>query len=89
MKSDAQKTVAEAVPLHLRNPVTSLMSDVGYGKRYQYAHDAEEKLTDMTCLPENLRGRRYYQPTDQGLEKRLKERMQAIEEWKRKRARKE
>ena len=89
VKSDAQKTVAEPVPLHLRNPVTSLMSDVGYGKGYQYAHNAEEKLTDMECLPENLRGRRYYQPTDQGLEKRLKERMQAIEEWKRKRARKE
>ncbi len=85
VKSDTQKTVAEPVPLHLRNPVTGLMANVGYGKGYQYAHNAEDKLTDMECLPENLRGRRYYQPTDQGLEKRLKEKMQAIEEWKRKR----
>jgi len=85
VKSDAQKTVAEPVPLHLRNAVTGLMKNVGYGKGYQSAHNAEEKLTDMTCLPEGLRGRRYYQPTEQGFEKRLKEKMQAIEEWKRKR----
>jgi putative ATPase len=85
VKSDAQKTVAEPVPLHLRNAVTGLMANVGYGKGYQYAHNAEEKLTDMECLPEGLRGRRYYQPTEQGFEKRLKEKMQAIEEWKRKR----
>jgi len=86
VKADARKTVAEPVPFHLRNPVTGLMADFGYGKGYQYAHDAREKLTDMECLPENLKGRRYYQPTDQGFEKRLKEKMQAIEEWKRKRA---
>ncbi len=84
VKSDAQKTVAEPVPMHLRNPVTGLMANVGYGKGYQYAHNAEEKLTDMECLPENLRGRHYYQPTDQGFEKRLKEKMQAIQEWKQK-----
>jgi putative ATPase len=89
VKGDAQKTVAEPVPLHLRNAVTGLMANVGYGKGYQYAHNAEEKLTDMECLPENLRGRHYYQPTDQGFEKRLKEKMQAIEEWKRKRAEKQ
>jgi len=85
VKGDAQKTVAEPVPLHLRNAVTGLMANQGYGKGYQYAHNAEEKLTDMECLPEGLRGRRYYQPTDQGFEKRLKEKMQAIEEWRRKR----
>ncbi len=85
VKSDAQKTVAEPVPLHLRNAVTGLMENVGYGKGYQYAHNADEKLTDMDCLPEGLRGRHYYQPTDQGFEKRLKEKMQAIEEWKQKR----
>ncbi|HKT13726.1 MAG TPA: replication-associated recombination protein A [Terriglobia bacterium] len=85
VKADAQKTVAEPVPLHLRNAVTGLMANQGYGKGYQYAHNAEEKLTDMECLPENLRGRRYYQPTDQGLEKKLKEKMQAIEEWKKRR----
>ena len=89
VKSDAQKTVAEPVPLHLRNAVTGLMKNVGYGKGYQYAHNADEKLTDMDCLPEGLRGRRYYQPTDQGFEKRLKEKMQAIEEWKRQRAQKQ
>jgi putative ATPase len=84
VKGDAQKTVAEPVPLHLRNAVTGLMANFGYGKGYQYAHNDEDKLTDMECLPENLRGRRYYQPTDQGFEKRLKEKMQAIEEWRRK-----
>jgi putative ATPase len=89
VKSDAQKTVAEPVPLHLRNAVTGLMANFGYGKDYQYAHNSEEKLTDMECLPEGLRGRRYYQPTDQGFEKRLKEKMQAIEEWKQKRGRKD
>jgi len=86
VKSDAQHTVAEPVPLHLRNAVTGLMKNVGYGKGYQYAHNAEEKLTDMTCLPDNLRDRRYYRPTDEGFEKRLKEKMQAIAEWKRKRS---
>jgi putative ATPase len=84
VKADAQKTVAEPVPLHLRNAVTGLMANVGYGKGYQYAHNSEEKLTDMECLPEGLRGRRYYQPTDQGFEKRLQEKMQAIQGWKKK-----
>ncbi len=84
VKEDAQHTLAEPVPLHLRNPVTSLMSNAGYGKGYQYAHKAPEKLTDMTCLPDNLRNRRYYRPTEQGLEKRLGEKMQAIREWKKK-----
>jgi len=83
---DAQQTLAEPVPFHLRNAVTGLMANFGYGKGYQYAHQAEDKLTDMQCLPDNLQDRRYYRPTDQGLEKRWKERMQAIEEWKRQRA---
>jgi putative ATPase len=83
---DAQKTLAEPVPLHLRNAVTGMMANFGYGKDYQYAHKAEEKLTDMTCLPENLQGRRYYRPTDEGFEKRLKEKLQAIQEWKKKHA---
>jgi putative ATPase len=84
VKGDAQKTVAEPVPMHLRNPVTGLMANFGYGKDYLYAHNADEKLTDMECLPENLRDRHYYQPTEQGFEKRLKEKMQAIQEWKKK-----
>jgi putative ATPase len=81
---DAQKTLAEPVPMHLRNPVTGMMANFGYGKGYQYAHKSEDKLTDMTCLPENLQGRQYYRPTDEGFEKRLKEKLQAIHEWKNK-----
>jgi len=78
---DAQKTLAEPVPLHLRNPVTGLMANQGYGKGYQYAHHAPDRLTDMQCLPENLKERRYYRPTEQGFEKRLKEKLASIEEW--------
>jgi putative ATPase len=72
---DLQSTIAEPVPLHLRNAVTGLMKHIGYGKGYQYAHDAEDKLTDMTCLPESLREREYYHPTDQGFEARVQQRM--------------
>ena len=75
---DLQGTIAEPVPLHLRNPVTGLMKHLGYGKGYQYAHDTEEKITDMPCLPESLLGRRYYQPTDQGFEERLRKRLEEI-----------
>ena len=82
--ADAQKTVAEPVPFHLRNAVTGLMANFGYGKDYQYAHHAPGRLTDMQCLPDNLKDRRYYRPTDEGFEKRLKEKMHAIEEWKKK-----
>ena len=73
--TDLQSTIAEPVPLHLRNAVTGLMKHIGYGKGYQYAHDAEEKLTNMTCLPESLLGREYYHPTDQGFEARLQQRL--------------
>jgi putative ATPase len=66
------------VPLHLRNAVTSLMRETGYGKGYQYAHDEADKLTNMTCLPENLAGRKYYRPTDQGFEQRLRTRLEEI-----------
>ncbi|MGA8221188.1 MAG: replication-associated recombination protein A [Candidatus Acidiferrales bacterium] len=75
---DLQKTLAEPVPLHLRNAVTGLMGNIGYGKGYQYAHDAEEKVTDMTCLPESLLGRVYYKPTDQGFEARIRQRLEEI-----------
>ena len=84
VKADARGTLAEPVPFHLRNPVTGLMANVGYGRGYQYAHDAPEHLTDMPCLPENLQNRRYYRPTDEGFEKKLKEKLHAIEEWKKK-----
>jgi len=75
---DLQGTIAEPVPLHLRSAVTGLMGNLGYGKGYQYAHDAEEKVTDMTCLPESLAGRSYYKPTDQGFEARIRQRMEEI-----------
>ncbi|HEY6467542.1 MAG TPA: replication-associated recombination protein A, partial [Candidatus Acidoferrales bacterium] len=75
---DLQRTIAEPVPLHLRNAVTGLMGSLGYGKDYQYAHNAEEKVTDMTCLPESLADRTYYRPTDQGFENRIRQRLEEI-----------
>ncbi len=89
VQKDAQKAAADPVPLRLRNPVTGLMADLGYGKGYQYAHNAPDRLTAMECLPENLKGRRYYRPTEEGFEKKLRDKMQAIEEWKKKYARSE
>jgi putative ATPase len=78
VQQDLKNTIAEPVPLHLRNAVTGLMSNVGYGKGYQYAHNAEAKVTDMTCLPESLTGRTYYTPTDQGFEARIRQRLEEI-----------
>jgi len=79
---DVAKTEADPVPLHLRNAVTGLMKSVGYGEGYKYAHHFEEKVTDMTCLPENLAGRTYYKPTDQGFEGRLRQRLEEIRKLK-------
>ena len=84
-KKDALERLAEPVPLQIRNAVTKLMKNLDYGKGYQYAHDTEEKLTDMQCLPDALLGREYYRPTEQGVEKNFKERLEAIKEWKRQR----
>ncbi len=81
-KRDAITQLAEPVPLHIRNGVTKLMKDVGYGKGYQYAHDYAEKMTDMRCLPDSLLGKEYYEPTEQGLEGRFKERLAQIKAWK-------
>jgi putative ATPase len=78
VQKDLKETIAEPVPLHLRNAVTGLMGNLGYGKGYQYAHDSEEKVTDMTCLPESLAGRVYYKPTDQGFEARIRQRLAEI-----------
>jgi len=78
VQEDLQQTIAEPVPLHLRNAVTGLMKHIGYGKGYQYAHNTEDKLTDMTCLPESLLGRSYYRPTDQGFEARIRQRLEEI-----------
>lgn len=82
---DLQETIAEPVPLHLRNAVTGLMGNLGYGRDYQYAHDVEEKVTEMTCLPESLLGRTYYKPTDQGFEARIRQRLEEIRRIKTKR----
>jgi putative ATPase len=71
--SDVQNTLNEPPPLHIRNAPTNLMKELGYGKGYQYAHNLKEKVADMECLPESLRGRQYYHPTDQGMERRIAE----------------
>jgi putative ATPase len=78
VKQDVQNTEADPVPLHLRNAPTGLMKNVGYGQGYKYAHDFEEKVTDMSCLPDNLSDRTYYKPTDQGFEQRLRQRLDDI-----------
>ena len=78
VKQDVEQTAADPVPLHLRNAPTTLMKGLGYGRGYQYAHDFEEKVTDMQCLPDNLRGRVYYHPTNEGIEKRIRERLEEI-----------
>ena len=82
-RRDAQEQLAEPVPLHIRNAPTRLMDELGYGKGYQYAHDTEEKLTAMQCLPDSLIGREYYHPTKEGLEERYAKRLGEIKAWKR------
>ena len=81
-KEDALEMLSEPVPLTIRNAVTKLMKDEGYGEGYQYAHDTEDKLTDMECLPESLQGKKYYLPTTQGKENGFKERLEQINAWK-------
>lgn len=82
-KRDAAKMLAEPVPLVIRNAPTKLMQELNYGKGYQYAHNTEEKLTNMQCLPDSLLGTEYYKPTTQGLEARVKARLDEIKRWKR------
>lgn len=81
-KKDVLENLAEPVPLQLRNAPTKLMQNLNYGKGYQYAHDTKEKITLMECLPHSLAKRKYYQPTDQGTEKRFKERLRDIQNLK-------
>jgi putative ATPase len=76
--ADARNGPMEPVPLHLRNAPTKLMKDLAYGRDYQYAHDALDAVTAMTCLPESLQDRRYYHPTDRGFEKEIKRR---LDQW--------
>lgn len=80
-KQDAQKMLAEPVPLQIRNAPTKLMKELDYGKDYQYAHDSADKITNMECLPESLKNRKYYHPTNQGSEAKVAERLKAIEQW--------
>ena len=81
--SDAKKMLAEPVPLVIRNAPTKLMKNLHYGEGYQYAHDTNDKLTTMDCLPESLLGKTYYHPGVQGNEARFKQRLEQIREWKR------
>jgi putative ATPase len=82
VQQDVERTAAEAVPLHLRNAPTGLMKGLGYGKGYQYAHDLEQKVADMECLPENLQNRIYYEPSGEGVEKQIRERLEEIKDRK-------
>ncbi len=76
--ADVETTRAEPVPLHLRNAPTKLMQSLGYSKGYQYAHNLQDRVADMECLPPGLQGKSYYHPTDEGREKLLKQRMLEI-----------
>ncbi len=78
VQQDIERTAAEQVPLHLRNAPTGLMKKLGYGKDYQFAHDVEGKVANMQCLPDSLRDRVYYRPTGEGIEKRIRERLEEI-----------
>jgi putative ATPase len=82
---DAQRDVAQPVPLHLRNAPTKLMKDLAYGKGYKYAHDEADAVADMSCLPSALEGRKYYEPKERGFEKEIKRRLDGWEEIKKKR----
>ncbi len=77
--ADIENTRQEPVPLHLRNAPTKLMKELDYGKGYQYAHDIEGRVADMECLPESLRGRHYYHPTQEGREKAMAQRLEEIQ----------
>lgn len=80
-KKDVRELPAEPVPLQICNAPTQLMKDLNYGQGYIYAHDTEEKLSKMKCLPGSLEGRRYYYPTQEGKEQRVKERLEKILAW--------
>jgi len=79
---EVEQTAQEPVPLHLRNAPTPLMKSMGYGAGYRYAHDLDEKVADMQCLPDNLKDHVYYHPSEEGFEKRIKERLQEIRQLK-------
>ena len=80
-KKDVKTLRAEPVPMQIRNAVTGLMKEQGYGKGYEYAHDTEEKLTHMQCMPDGLKDRTYYHPTQEGEEKKTAERLEKIRKF--------
>ena len=82
-KDDAQKTMKEPVPLQIRNAVTKLMKELDYGKGYRYAHDEENAITDMVCLPECIQDHVYYEPSAYGSEEKVQRRMQQLEQLRR------
>ena len=86
VQKEVRETENMPVPLHIRNPVTSLMKDLGYGKDYKYPHDYQDHFVEEEYLPENLRGRTYYHPTEQGFEREIKKR---LEYWRRKKGEKD
>lgn len=81
-KKDVRELAAEPVPLQICNAPTGLMKELDYGKGYIYAHDTQEKLSRMQCLPDSLAGKRYYHPTEEGQERQVKERLESILRWK-------
>lgn len=85
-EKDVQKTAAEPVPMHLRNAPTRLMKDLEYGKGYQHAHQFQDAVVDMECLPPGLKGRQYYHPSSRGVEQRVQERLAELRKKKRERA---
>lgn len=82
-KDDAQKTMKEPVPLQIRNAVTKLMKELDYGKGYRYAHDEENAITDMVCLPECIQDHVYYEPSAYGSEEKVQRRMRQLEQLRR------
>lgn len=88
-KADALKMLDEPVPMNIRNAPTKLMKDLGYGQGYKYAHDYEGHITEMQCLPDSLEGKRYYHPSDQGVEPKWGERLESIRKWKEEQRKKE
>jgi putative ATPase len=78
VQDEIEHTRQEPVPLHLRNAPTRLMKELGYAKGYRYAHDEEDRIADMDCLPDSLKGRTYYHPTQEGREKLLAQRLEEI-----------
>ena len=81
-KTDAETMLAEPVPLVIRNAVTGLMGELHYGEGYVYAHDTEEKMAKMQCLPDSLAGKEYYRPTSAGAEGEIARKLEQIKAWK-------